>query len=372
MKYYLIAGEASGDLHGSNLMKGLKQVDNNVDFRFWGGDKMLEQGGELVQHYKESAFMGFLEVMQNLRKISSNIKKCKSDIINYSPDVLILIDYPGFNLRIAEYAKNNGIKVYYYISPKIWAWKEARIKKIKSFVDKMFVIFPFEVDFYDKHNYSVDFVGNPLLDAIDEKKNEPYNIENFRNKNKLNDKPIIAVLAGSRKQEIDKNLSIMLDIIPRYNEYQFVVATAPSIENKYYSKFTKEHDVKLVFNQTYDVLKYSEAALITSGTATLETALFNIPQVVCYKAGKISYTIAKHFVKIKFISLVNLVMNKEVVKELIQDEMNISNISMELNNILYDDNYRNNMLNNYSLLQDKLGGVGASKRVASLIYNYLI
>ena len=372
MKYYLIAGEASGDLHGSNLMKGLKKTDNNASFRFWGGDKMLEQGGELVQHYKDSAFMGFFEVLINLRKISSNIKNCKSDILSYSPDVLILIDYPGFNLRIAEFAKKHGIKVYYYISPKIWAWKEARIKKIKAFVDKMFVIFPFEIDFYKKHNYHVDYVGNPLLDAIDIKEKEPFDITGFKKQNKLSNKPIIAVLAGSRKQEIDKNLSIMLDLIPKFSDYQFVIAAAPSIENEYYYKFTKQHDVKLVFNQTYDVLKYSTAALVTSGTATLETALFNIPQVVCYKAGKISYTIAKQFVKIKFISLVNLVMNKEVVKELIQDDMNIDNISNELNSILHDKKYRNTMLNNYSILREKLGNTGASERAASLIYNYLI
>ncbi|MEA3316483.1 MAG: lipid-A-disaccharide synthase [Bacteroidota bacterium] len=372
MKYYLIAGEASGDLHGSNLLKGLKQVDSNSKCRYWGGDKMQEQGGELVQHYKESAFMGFLEVILNLGKILKNIKKCKSDILKYSPDVLILIDYPGFNLRIAEFAKKNGIKVFYYISPKIWAWKENRIKKIKAYVDRMFVIFPFETEFYKKHNFQVEFVGNPLLDAIDKKKKEKNNLLNFKEKNNLNNKAIIAILAGSRKQEIDKNLSIMLDLIPKYKNYQFVIAAAPSIENDYYKKFTKEHDVKLVSNQTYDVLKYSQAALVTSGTATLETALFNVPQVVCYKAGKISYTIAKQFVKIKFISLVNLVMDKEVVKELIQNDMNLNKISEELNKILNKENYRNEMLNNYALLHKKLGGTGTSKRVASLIYNYLI
>jgi len=371
MKYYLIAGEASGDLHGSNLMKGLKNIDPEAEFRFWGGDLMQQQGGHLVKHYKETAIMGFLEVVLNLRKINNFLKICKKDILIYSPDVLILIDYPGFNLRIAEFAQSKGIKVYYYISPKIWAWKESRIKKIKAFVDRMFVIFPFEVDYFKKHNYPVDYAGNPLLDAVQEKLNDPGSFDDFINNNGLENKPIIAILAGSRKQEIDRNLGVMLEIIDHYKNYQFVIATAPSIEPDYYQKFVQNNRVKVVFNQTYDVLKYANAALVTSGTATLETALFNVPQVVCYRAGNVSYFIAKQFVKTQYISLVNLVMNAEVVKELIQFEMNAEKLKTELNKILYDTNFRQKMLDNYKELRKKLGGTGASERVAKLLYTYL-
>jgi len=371
MKYYLIAGEASGDLHGSNLMKGLKNIDPEAEFRFWGGGLMQQQGGHLVKHYKETAIMGFLEVVLNLRKINNFLKICKKDILEYSPDVLILIDYPGFNLRIAEFAQAKGIKVYYYISPKIWAWKESRIKKIKAFVDRMFVIFPFEVEYFKKHNYPVDYAGNPLLDAVQEKINEPGSLDEFITNNGLENKPIIAILAGSRKQEIDRNLGVMLEIIHNYKNYQFVIAAAPSIEPDYYQKFVQNNKVKVVFNQTYDVLKYADAALVTSGTATLETALFNVPQVVCYRAGNVSYFIAKQFVKTQYISLVNLVMNAEVVKELIQFEMNAEKLTTELNKLFYDNDYRQEMLNNYEKLREKLGGTGASERVAKLLYTYL-
>jgi len=371
MKYYLIAGEASGDLHGSNLMKGLKNIDPEAEFCFWGGDLMQQQGGHLVKHYKKTAIMGFLEVVLNLRKINNFLKICKKDILEYSPDVLILIDYPGFNLRIAEFAQAKGIKVYYYISPKIWAWKESRIKKIKAFVDRMFVIFPFEVEYFKKHNYPVDYAGNPLLDAVQEKINEPGSLDEFITNNGLENKPIIAILAGSRKQEIDRNLGVMLEIIHNYKNYQFVIAAAPSIEPDYYQKFVRNNKVKVVFNQTYDVLKYADAALVTSGTATLETALFNVPQVVCYRAGNVSYFIAKQFVKTQYISLVNLVMNAEVVKELIQFEMNAEKLTTELNKLFYDNDYRQEMLNNYEKLREKLGGTGASERVAKLLYTYL-
>jgi len=371
MKYYLIAGEASGDLHGSNLMKGLKNIDPEAEFCFWGGDLMQQQGGHLVKHYKKTAIMGFLEVVLNLRKINNFLKICKKDILEYSPDVLILIDYPGFNLRIAEFAQAKGIKVYYYISPKIWAWKESRIKKIKAFVDRMFVIFPFEVEYFKKHNYPVDYAGNPLLDAVQEKINEPGSLDEFITNNGLENKPIIAILAGSRKQEIDRNLGVMLEIIQNYKNYQFVIAAAPSIEPDYYQKFVRNNKVKVVFNQTYDVLKYADAALVTSGTATLETALFNVPQVVCYRAGNVSYFIAKQFVKTQYISLVNLVMNAEVVKELIQFEMNAEKLTTELNKLFYDNDYRQEMLNNYEKLREKLGGTGASERVAKLLYTYL-
>ena len=371
MKYYIIAGEASGDLHGSNLMKGLKMVDNNADFRFWGGDLMKKQGGELVKHYKETAIMGFVEVLMNLGKIKRFIRECKEDIKRYNPDVLVLIDYPGFNLRIAEYAKSIDIKTYYYISPKIWAWKESRIKKIKAFVDKMFVIFPFEVDFFKKHHCPVDYAGNPLLDAVQEKIDEKGSFKDFISQNSLENKPVIGILAGSRKQEIDRNLKIMLDIIPNYKDYQFVIAAAPSIEPDYYKKFIEGHNVKVVFNQTYDVLKYSVAALVTSGTATLEAALFNVPQVVCYRAGDVSYFIAKLIVKLDYISLVNLIMDSEVVRELIQYDMNAKKVNEELDKVLFDTTTRNRILSDYENLREKLGGTGASERVASLMYNYL-
>ncbi len=371
MKYYIIAGEASGDLHGSNLMKGLKMVDTEADFRFWGGDLMHQQGGEIVKHYKETAIMGFFEVLINLGKIKSFFKLAKQDIQQYNPDVLILVDYPGFNLRMAEFAKSIGLKTYYYISPKIWAWKESRIKKIKAFVDKMFVIFPFEVDYFKKHNYPVDYAGNPLLDEVQEKIDEKQSFDEFIVKNQLENKPVVGILAGSRKQEIDRNLGVMLEIIPEYKDYQFVIAAAPSIEPEYYNKFIEGHDVKVVFNQTYDVLKHSKAALVTSGTATLETALFNVPQVVCYRAGNISYAIAKQFVKINYISLVNLIMDSEVVKELIQFDMNPKMVKSELDKVLFEGNLRTKMLNNYQKLREVLGGTGASERVAKLIYNYL-
>ncbi|MEE4198107.1 MAG: lipid-A-disaccharide synthase [Bacteroidales bacterium] len=371
MRYYLIAGEASGDLHGSNLMKGLKKTDPNAEFRFWGGHLMQQQGGALVKHYKETAIMGFLEVLLNLRKINKFLKLCKQDILEYHPDVLILIDYPGFNLRIAGFAKSKGIKVYYYISPKIWAWKESRIHKIKAFVDRMFVIFPFEVDYFKKHNYQVDYAGNPLLDAVQEKINEKGSFDEFVNYHGLENKPVIALLAGSRKQEIDRNLEIMLKISDHYPHYQFVIAAAPSIEPHYYQQFVRAYKVKVVFDQTYDVLKYADAALVTSGTATLETALFNVPQVVCYRAGNVSYFIAKQFVKVKYISLVNLIMQDEIVRELIQYEMNPQTLEDELNKILYQNDYRQTMLENYERLREKLGGTGASERVAKLLYNYL-
>ena len=372
MRYYLIAGEASGDLHGSNLLKGLKQVDQNAEFRFWGGDLMKAQGGTLVKHYKETAIMGFFEVLMNLRTINRFLKECKQDIQNYNPDVVVLIDYPGFNLRIAKFTKSLKLKTYYYISPKIWAWKESRIKKIKAFIDKMFVIFPFEVDYFkNKHNFPVDYAGNPLLDAVQEKIDEPGDLNDFIAKNNLEDKPIIGILAGSRKQEIDRNLSVMLEIIPEYPDYQFVIAAAPSIEPEYYNQYTKGYDVKVVFNQTYDTLKHSTAALVTSGTATLETALFNVPQVVCYRAGNLSYFIAKQFVKLDYISLVNLIMDSEVVKELIQFDMNPKMVKNELDKILFEGEPRLKMLNNYQKLRETLGGTGASKRVARLMFSYL-
>lgn len=368
MKYYIIAGEASGDLHASNLMKSLKKEETHTDFRFWGGDLMEKVGGTLVKHYRELAFMGFAEVFMNLRTILNNIKYCKQDILQYAPDAVILVDYPGFNLRIAEFAKKHNITVHYYISPQIWAWKENRIKKIKRDIDHMYVILPFEKDFYEnKHDFPVHFVGHPLLDAIADRK--PLDPVIFAKENKLNDKPIIALLPGSRKQEISKMLSVMLKMVPKFPDHQFVIAGAPSQELSFYENIIAETDVAIVENKTYDLLSVSNAALVTSGTATLETALLKIPEVVCYKGNKISYQIGKRLVNVKFISLVNLILDKEVVTELIQDEFNEKNLEDELFKIL-DHKYREEMFDQYYELERKLGGKGASEKTAKLIIKH--
>ncbi len=370
MKYYIIAGEASGDLHGSNLMKALLKQDLNAEFRFWGGDLMQNAGGTLIRHYKDLAFMGFLEVLMNLRTITKNLSFCKDDIEAYKPDILIFIDYPGFNLRIAKWAKQKGIKTHYYISPQIWAWKESRIKDIKRDIDKMYVILPFEKPFYeDKHNYPVEFVGHPLIDAIAE--SVQINEYEFRAEHQLNEKPIIALLPGSRKQEIKKMLSVMLSVVNEYPDYQFVIAGAPSQEFSFYESFLDNHNVHFVSNKTYDLLSVSTAALVTSGTATLETALFKVPEVVCYKGSWLSYQIGKQLVKnIKYISLVNLIMDKEVVTELIQNDCNTRRLKQELDTIL-DAYERTKFFLNYYDLEKKLGGKGASEKVAKLIYNAL-
>lgn len=364
MKYYIIAGEASGDLHASNLMKELRQKDFSASFRCWGGDLMKAQGAELVKHYRDLAFMGFTEVVMNLRTILGNIEFCKKDILENRPDVLILVDYPGFNLRIAEFAKKNNIKVFYYISPQIWAWKQSRVHKIKKVVDKMFVILPFEKDFYDKFEYKVDFVGHPLLDAVEGQtlQSSKWEIPSG--------KPIIALLPGSRKQEISTMLPLFLEIKKYYPQYQFVIAGAPSQSKEYYKTFIKESDVEIVYNQTYQLLQRSEAALVTSGTATLETALFGVPEVVCYRGGTVSYMIARQLIKVKYISLVNLIMDKEIVKELIQNELNEKNLKAELDKLL-EPSSRQRLLNDYEVLRSKLGGVGASAKTASLMINYL-
>ncbi|MBA3706638.1 MAG: lipid-A-disaccharide synthase [Bacteroidetes bacterium] len=364
MNYYIIAGEASGDLHASNLMKELKLLDTSAKFRCWGGDLMKEQGAVLVKHYHELAFMGFTEVLMNLRTIFKNIDFCKKDILEHKPDVLILVDYPGFNLRIAEFAKSAGIKIFYYISPQIWAWKQSRVKKIKLVVDKMFVILPFEKEFYQRFNFAVDFVGHPLLDAVDNYSGQtgtlPFNT----------DKPIIALLPGSRKQEINVMLPLMLSMQKYYKNYQFVIAGAPSQNEEFYKTFIVDADVKIVFNQTYQLLQKSHAALVTSGTATLETALFGIPEVVCYKGGAISYAIAKQLIKVKYISLVNLIMDKVIVKELIQQELNENNLKSELDKLLIPAT-RSKLLVEYAELKEKLGGSGASKKTAELMIKYL-
>jgi lipid-A-disaccharide synthase len=365
MNYYIISGEASGDLHASNLMKELKMLDSSAKFRCWGGDLMKEQGAELVKHYRDLAFMGFTEVIMNIRTIFKNIDFCKKDILDNKPDVLILVDYPGFNLRIAEFAKAQGIKVFYYISPQIWAWKQSRVHKIKKVVDKMFVILPFEKEFYQRFDYSVDFVGHPLLDAV-------ANYSSQKNALPIDSvKPVIAILPGSRKQEISTMLPLMLSMKDKYPDYQFIIAGAPSQTKEYYQTFIKDSGVPIVFGQTYQLLQKSYAALVTSGTATLETALFGIPEVVCYKAGSISYAIAKQLVKVKYISLVNLIMDKEIVKELIQNELNETNLKIELDKLL-NANTRTKMLYDYSELKEKLGGAGASKKAAELMFGYLM
>ena len=372
MKYYIIAGEASGDLHASNLIRELKKLDVNSDFRCWGGDLMQQQGATLVKHYRDLAFMGFTEVAANILTIMKNIKMCKQDILNYKPDAVILVDYPGFNLRIAEFAHQEGLKVFYYISPQIWAWKTSRVHKIKKFVDRMFVILPFEKDFYARYNVEVDFVGHPLLDMIEML--PPANGSVFRKSNGLSGKPIIAVLPGSRKQEIQTMLPLMLSVVSDFPEYQFVVAGAPSIDKEYYTGFSRNLSVGLVSGATHELLQNSFAALVTSGTATLETALFDIPEVVCYKGGFISYQIAKRVIDqtvIKYISLVNLIMDKEVVHELIQNDLNIPNLKNELKTITTNSDKRKKILDDYVLLRKKLGGAGASKNTARLILNYL-
>ncbi|GAK97851.1 lipid-A-disaccharide synthase [Nonlabens tegetincola] len=366
MKYYLIAGEASGDLHGSNLMRSIQAKDENAQFRFWGGDLMQAVGGTLVKHYRDLAFMGFVEVLSNLNTILKNINLCKKDIESFNPDVIIYIDYPGFNFRIMKWARLKGYRNHYYISPQIWAWKENRIKAIKRDVDKMYVILPFEKDFYEqKHNYPVHFVGHPLIDAIAQRKAVDHN--EFLATYKLDDRPLIALLPGSRKQEIKKMLKVMLRMADKFPDYQFIIAGAPGQDESFYSQFLKNYPATLVMNRTYDLLSLCHAALVTSGTATLETALFKVPQVVCYKGSNISYQIAKRIINLNYISLVNLIMDEEVVTELIQSDFNEKKLSTELSLIL-DATHRNRVFANYYELEHKLGGVGASDQTAQLIY----
>lgn len=365
MKYYIIAGEASGDLHGANLIKGIKQFDANAVICCWGGNLMQNEGATLIKHYKDLAFMGFLEVVLNLKTILKNIAFCKKDIEHFKPDVLIFIDYPGFNMQIAKWAKLKKIPTHYYISPQIWAWKESRIKAIKRDIDALYVILPFEKDFYEKkHQFNVHFVGHPLIDAIDNRKK--IDAKQFCEENNLTNKPIIALLPGSRKQEITKMLTVMLSVMPNFKEYQFVIAGAPSQDFLFYKTFISNENVTFVSNKTYDLLSISQAALVTSGTATLETALFKVPQVVLYKGSWVSYQIAKRIITLKYISLVNLIMDQEDVTELIQDQCNTEAISKELKAILTGET-RNKLIENYHVLEGKLGGKGASNKTAELI-----
>jgi lipid-A-disaccharide synthase len=371
MKLFLIAGEASGDLHGSNLIKALRQKDANLDLAFWGGD-LMEKESELkpLKHYKELAFMGFIEVIKNLGEIIKNFKICKQHIIDLKPDAIVLIDYPGFNLRIAKWAKSQNIKVYYYISPKVWAWKESRVHKIIKYVDTLFTIFPFETAFFKKYNYQVEYVGNPLIDAIQNFKSTQNKELNFKLKNNLSDKPIIALLPGSRRQEVSTKLPVMLESTKNLDKYQFVIAGAPSLDLNFYQPFIENKDTTILFGQTYDILENAEAALVTSGTATLETALFRVPQVVCYIASPISYAIAKRLIKIKFISLVNLIFDKEVVRELIQHECNPSLIRTELEKLLISGSKRAEQLDNYNKLIALLGNGSASEKTANYILSH--
>jgi len=372
MKYYVIAGEASGDLHASNLIKELKQFDSLAEFRCWGGDLMEEQGASLVKHYRDLAFMGFVEVIANLRTILNNIKFCKEDILKYQPDAIILVDYPGFNLRIAEFAKKAGIKVYYYISPQIWAWKQNRVHKIKKYVDRMITILPFEKEFYKGFDVEVDYAGHPLLDAINDPTSGKEDPQMMRQEMGLDEREIVLMLPGSRKQEISTMLPIMLGQIKHFPDQQFVIAAAPGVDNSFLEGFipaTAKDSVKIVKEKTYSLLKLAKAALVTSGTATLETALFRVPEVVCYKGSYISYQIAKRVIKVNYISLVNLIMDDLVVKELIQSELNEDLLKNELGKLLHDDEYRSSMLARFDELISILGGGGASKNAAEIIYS---
>jgi len=366
MKYYIIAGEASGDLHGSNLMKAIFEEDKDADIRFWGGDLMQSVGGTLVTHYKERSFMGFAEVIMNLKTILGFIKFCKKDIEKFHPDVIIFIDNSGFNLRIAKWAKEKDFKTHYYISPQVWASRAGRVKKIKRDVDVMYTILPFEKAFYKTYEYDVHFVGHPLIDAVSNR--ALIDETDFREQHQLSYKPIIAILPGSRKQEIKKMLDVMLSVVDDFADYQFVIAGAPSQEFSFYQSIIQSRDIAFVDNKTYDLLSISFAALVTSGTATLETALFKVPQVVCYKANAISYQIAKRIITLKFISLVNLIMDREVVTELIQHDLNTKRLKKELSTILNPEK-REQLYLDYYELEQKLGGKGASKKTAKLIYD---
>lgn len=366
MKYYIIAGEASGDLHAANLMAEIKKKDAKAEFRVWGGDLMRKQGATLVKHYRNMAFMGFVEVAVNAKKVLGNIKECKQDLLRYQPDVLILVDYPGFNLRIAKFAHKNHVKVCYYISPQVWAWKRHRVKEIKKNVDKMLVILPFEERFYNEYGVNVTFVGHPLLDELDKMDAAPR--LSFVHRNNLSEKrEIIALLPGSRKQEVERMLGTMLQVIPHFPQYQFVIAGVSSLDKNLYLNKIGDKDVRLVIDQTYGLLQNASAALVTSGTATLETALLSVPEVVCYKASSMSYQIAKRLVKVPYISLVNLVLEREAVKELIQDDFKEERLVKELETLLKDPKRQRKMLDDLDTLRERLGNAGASEKAAGEI-----
>ena len=363
MKYYIIAGERSGDLHGSNLIKGIRKYDSDAQIRAWGGDMMQVAGAEIVKHYRELAFMGFFEVVKNLPAILGFLSFCKKDLKNFQPDVVILIDYSGFNMRVAKFAKLNGFKNFYYISPKVWAWNQSRALNIKRFVDKMFVIFPFEKDFFKKYDYEVEYVGNPLFDAIADFTPNP----NFRKDACLGQKPIIALLPGSRKQEVDSMLSLMLSQVYEFPDYQFVIGTVSNLPKELYARWQSIFPVKLVVDDAYNLLSVADAALVTSGTATLETALFNVPQVVCYRGGWAAYQVYKRVIRVPFVSLVNLIAGREVVKELLQYDLTKENLTDELTKITINQSTRQSQLDGYAEIRNILGEKGASERAGMLM-----
>ncbi|GAB3900327.1 lipid-A-disaccharide synthase [Larkinella knui] len=368
MTYYLIAGERSGDLHGGNLIKAIGRYDSQARFRAWGGEQMEEAGATLVRHYREMAFMGFLEVVQNLGTIRRNLRDCQQDVLTTRPDVLILIDYAGFNLRMARFAKKHGIRVFYYISPKVWAWNQKRALKIKAVVDQLFVIFPFEVDFYKKYEYKVDYVGNPLMDAIAGFQIDP----EFRKKNGLSDKPIIALLPGSRHQEVSIMLPMMMETIPHFPDYQFVVSGVSNLPESLYTESMQGFPTTpVVVDAAYDLLSVADAALVTSGTATLETALLNVPEVVCYKMSWVTYQVASRLIAVPYISLVNLILRREAVRELKQYELTTENLVQELTKILPGGSEHERQRADYAELREKVGGPGASDRAGELMVSYL-
>jgi len=371
VRYFIIAGEASGDLHGSNLIKGLHKTDPDAEIVCWGGDKMEDAGSRLLMHYRELAIMGFWEVITRIGKILHKLNLCKEQISDFSPDLVILIDYPGFNLRIARYLYEKEISAYYYISPKVWAWKKSRIKKIKQYINRMYVIFPFEQAFFEEHDFVVHYFGNPLVEVVEEGISSADGQKEFISRYQLEDKPVISLLPGSRMQEIKKILPLMARVSDFYPDYQFVMAGISTIDRHVYENIIQDRDIKLIFNDTYSILANSQAALVTSGTATLETAIAGIPQVVCYKTSILSYLIARRLVNIRFISLVNLIMDKEIVRELVQDNMNEKEILGELNSLLPGGWKREIMLGNYRELKKMLSGRGASSRIAVDMYHSL-
>ncbi|MBP6385874.1 MAG: lipid-A-disaccharide synthase [Pseudarcicella sp.] len=367
MKYYIIAGERSGDLHGSNLVKNITKNDPNAIFRGFGGDKMANEGVTISKHYEKLAFMGFTEVAKNIKTILGILKFCKKDILDFQPDVVILIDYAGFNMKIAKFAKSENIKTYYYIAPKVWAWNQKRALKIKQYVDHLFVIFPFEVDFFKKYNYEVDYVGNPIMDAIDNFIPNP----NFKSQNNLSTKPIIALLPGSRKQELQYLLHTMLAQVRLFPDFEFVVAGVSNFDYEFYEKIGQQKNIKIVYDDTYNLLSVAHAAIVASGTATLETMLFNVPQVVCYRGNWLSYQIFKRVIKIPFVSLVNIIADKMAVKELLQYNYTIENLKVELKKITLNNTQRNHQLTDYKAIKEKIGNKGASEKTANLIVKYL-
>ncbi len=374
MRYFIIAGEASGDLHGSNLIKGIREMDKEAQIRCWGGDLMKEAGAELIRHYKEGAIMGFVEVVANLGKLAKNLQDCKNDIVKYNPDAVILIDYPGFNFRIAKFAKERGMRVFYYIAPKVWAWKEKRVHKLKKYVDRLFIIFPFEIEYFKKWGIDAIYRGNPLLDSVDNHSSSEESKEAFEQRCGIGSaEKTVALLAGSRRSEIKYLLPRMMQVAGRYPEYRFLMACAPSMEREFYEGIigNKCSNIKLLFGETYSILRHSDAAIISSGTASLEAALIGVPQVVCYGGNEISYQIARSVVKLKYISLANLIMDKGLFKELIQHDCTPQKISAELDNLLCNSAYREKMLADYRDVRNILGGKGASAKVASAMIEEL-